>query len=101
MRLVLQISSLVNSFWDVMSAASQLPGSITVTYLTYLTYLTQLTPALARPAAFEFKQRGHRRIAMDSFDGLAQKRRYGQRGNLHAPNSRAKDCISCYQFVNT
>src|SRR5436305_14504195 len=56
---------------------------------------------LTCPSAFEFKQRGHRRIAMDSFDGFAQKRRDGQRRNLYAANSRAKDCISCDQFVNT
>ena len=51
--------------------------------------------------AFKFKQRSHRRITMNSLDGFAQKPRHRQRGNLHAADRRAKDSISCNQFVNS
>src|SRR5258708_22934917 len=56
---------------------------------------------LVGSAAFEFKQRGHRRITMDSLDGFAQKAGYRQSGYLHSADGRAKDSISCDQFVNT
>ena len=56
--------------------------------------------ALTGAPAFEFKQRIHRRIAVNPLDGFTQKSRHGQRDNLHTVNWRALDCISCNQFVN-
>src|SRR6185437_7680353 len=56
----------------------------------------QLTGA----SALKFKQRIYRRIIMDSLDSFAQKSRNRQRGDPDTVNRRAKDSISCYQFVN-
>src|SRR6266568_619144 len=56
---------------------------------------------LARAPALKLKQRRHRRITVDSFDGFAQQGRYRQRGYLHPADSRTEDGISCYQFVNS
>src|SRR5687768_10793294 len=55
---------------------------------------------LTRASALKFKQRIDRRIVMDSFDGFAQKPCDGQCCNLDTANCRAKDSISCNQFVN-
>src|SRR6185312_9285262 len=56
----------------------------------------QLTAA----SAFKFEQRIYRRIIMDSLDSFAQTSRDRQRRYINTVNCRAKDSISCYQFVN-
>ena len=56
--------------------------------------------ALTRAPALEFKQRIHRRIAVDPFDGFAQKGCHRQRDNFHAVNRRTLNRVRGDQFVN-
>ena len=50
--------------------------------------------------AFEFKERVHRRIAVNPLDGFAQKPGHRQRRYFYTVNCGALDCIRCNQFVN-
>src|SRR5258708_7463138 len=67
----------------------------------YPRYIVCCRARLTGAPTLELKERSNRRITVDSFDGFAQKGRYRKRRNLYAINSRAKNGISCYQFVNS
>src|SRR5262245_57888951 len=56
--------------------------------------------ALTRPPTLKFKQRSHRRIAVDSLDGFAQQTGHRQSDNPHPVDGRAQDSISRDKFVN-